>query len=115
MHGVGEQVGLVQRQGATFKLVGQACGVVEEFWQIADLAAGFADQLAVVTAFQLGQVFLVLGNQVTQATQQLATRGGGDAAPFLAFEGTLGGLHGQLDVGFVSVGKLCPGLGGGRV
>ncbi|GAB0073365.1 hypothetical protein IBA8403_39600 [Pseudomonas syringae] len=45
---------------------------MKEFGQIADLPAGFANQFAVVAAFQLCQLLLVFGNQVAQLTQQLA-------------------------------------------
>jgi len=115
VHGVGKQVGLVQRQGAAFELVGEACGVVEELRQIADLTPGFADQLAVVAAFQLRQLFLVFCDQVTETPQQFAACGGGEAAPGRAVESRLRRLHGAFDVGFIGIGQFGPGLGAGRV
>ncbi len=90
-------------------------GIVEKFRQVADLAAGFADQFAVVTAFQLRQLFLVFGDQIAQAAQQLAPCGGGQATPGRVVERCLGGLDRALDIGFVGIGQLCPGLGQGRV
>ncbi len=115
VHGVGKQVRLVQRQRAAFELVGQAGGVVEELRQVTDLTAGFTDQLAVVATFQLGQLFFVLGDQVTEATQQFAACGGGQPAPCRAVESALRRLDGALDIGFVGVGQLGPGLGQCRV
>ncbi len=110
MHGVDEQVWLVEGQGATFELVGQPCGVMKELGQIADLTTGFTDQFAVVAAFQLRQLFLVLGNQIAQPAQQFAACGRGQTTPSRVLESFLCGLHGALHVRFVSVGQLRPGL-----
>ncbi len=115
VHGVGEQVRLVEGQGAAFEFVSQPCGVMKELRQVADLPAGLANQFAVVAAFQLRQLLLVFGNQVAQLTQQLAACRGRQAAPGLTLEGFLGGLNGPFDIGFVSIRQLRPGFGQRRV
>ncbi|MNF69417.1 hypothetical protein D3C84_513000 [compost metagenome] len=113
--GVAEHIALIQRQGTALEFVGQPGGVIEEFRQVADLAAGFADQLAIVAALQLRQLLLVLGDQVAQAAQQLAPCGGAQVAPGRTFEGLLRRLDRALHVGFVGIGQLRPGFGEGRV
>lgn len=87
MHGVGEQVRFVEGQGAALELVSQPGGVMKELRQVTDLTAGFANQLAIVAAFQLRQILFVFGDQVAQFAQQLAACRGGKASPRWALEG----------------------------
>lgn len=70
-------------------------------------------RFAVIERLQRGKIVHVAFHQVGQLVQQLAARRSVHLAPHgLALESGLGGLHGQLHVGLVTLGHIddfCPG------
>jgi hypothetical protein len=68
----GFHIRLIHRQAGTLNLVGQTGVIAVILGHIANLAACFADDLAGIRGFQLGQLVGMLSNQVGQLVQQLA-------------------------------------------
>ncbi|MCY1357316.1 hypothetical protein D9M69_438050 [compost metagenome] len=103
-------------EGGAFDLGGPAGHVAEEVdgqLHVHDLGHGGA--LAVVQAFQFGQLPGVALHQVGQAPQQVLPLAGAHAAPGRIVEGLAGGLHGAVDVLNGGGGDFAEDFASGRV
>ena len=77
--------------------------------------ASFIERLAIVEAFESGQFVDVFLDQVGQPVHQLSSVPSVHTGPGALVEGPAGGLYGQIDVLFVSLGDLANHLFGRRI
>ena len=96
-------------------LVRQTGVVVVVLRQCVQLAAHFAQQLAVVLGFGPGEFLGVLADQVAEPTQQVPTAGLAEITPAWVLEGRLRRVDGRGHVGGVAASGVVEHLARGRV
>src|SRR3954454_3611917 len=76
---------------------------------------GHGLRLAVVDGFKRGEFVRVLQDQVADLVQEASARRRRHARPGGALEGATGGLHGEIDIGLITLGDTGDNLAGRRV
>ncbi len=113
--GVAEE-GAVDGDGFAFDLVRPAGVVAVAVDSEREIGThGVVERLAIVEGFELGEFFLVLFDEFSEAIEDFATFAGIHLFPRAFFEGVAGSDDGLIDVGLVPFGDVGDDFAGGGV